>query len=118
MRSDNIDVDETGVLVYTGESVLRSIKILQKTEDAPLLYLQIFDHASPTVGTTAPSMVLPVPAGLSGRMVPFRYDLTGPQGGLKLGTALTIAVTTSHDGATGPDAGDEPDIVLDYQPLG
>jgi len=117
MLSKNAAVDETGVVISSVACLLRSIKVLQKTEDAPVLYLQVFNHASPTVGTTAPVMVLQVPAGITGTLVPETTKISGTRGGKYLATALTIAVTTTHDGNTAPDAGDEPDVDVDYQTL-
>ena len=118
MNSHNVNVDETGIAIHTGDVLVRSIKVLQKVVDAPVLYLQVYNAASPTVGTTAPSMVLPIPAGRANTQVRRRFDFSDQVGGIELGTALAIAVTTTHDGATGPDAGDEPDVEIDYQPIG
>jgi hypothetical protein len=118
MISANVNVDETGIDVVTGNVLLRSIKVLQKTGDAPALYLQLYNAASPTVGTTLPTMVLLVPAGLPSSHARTTYDFSNNLGGINFGTALALAVTTTHDGAVGPTAGDEPDVTIDYQTIG
>jgi len=118
MISANVNVDETGVDVVTANVLLRSVKVLQKTVDAPALYLQLYNAASPTVGTTAPTMVLPIPAGLASSFATATYKFSANIGGINFGTALALAVTTTHDGATGPTAGDEPDVTIEYHPIG
>lgn len=118
-RSRTAAQNATATAVRTGRTHLRNVRVRQRTTDAPRLFLQIFNAASPTVGTTAPEIVLPVPAG-SANMDSQGYDypMQGPRGGVELGTALAYAVTTTHDGNTAPDAGDEPEVIIDYEPLG
>jgi len=118
MISANVAVDESNVDIVTGNILLRSVKVLQKTVDAPVLYLQLFNAASPTVGTTAPTMVLPIPAGLAASFATATYKFSANLGGINFGTGLAIAVTTAHDTADAPDAGDEPDVTIEYHPIG
>jgi len=112
------DADETLVLVHTGKVLTRKIDVRQHTNDAPVLYLQLFDVVAPTVGTTAPNKVLVIPAGITKQVSVAVYNISGSLGGLSFGTALSFAVTTTHDGSTGPDAGDDPEVILDYTPIG
>ena len=118
MISLNVNVDENEIDVVTANVRLRSIKILQKTDDAPVLYLQLWNEAAPTAGTDKPTMALPTPAGLSKSHATYKYDFSANTGGIVFGTALALAVTTEPDGNTAPDAGDEPDVTIDYQTLG
>jgi hypothetical protein len=55
----------TVVGVRTGATLLRKIKVKATVFDSPVLYIQIWNTASGsvTIGTTAPIMVLQVPAG-------------------------------------------------------
>ena len=118
MVSRNVNVDKTAAVLHSGAVLLRVIRVLQKTDDAPQLFLQVFNTKSPTVGTTAPALVLPVPAGIKGQGVPYTYHFHGPRGGVELGTGLAIAVTAKYDDDTSPDAGDEPDVDVEFRPLG
>ena len=111
------DADETLVLVFTGENLLRDVKILQHTVDAPVLYLQIYDVVAPTVGTTAPNHVVRCPAGITGQVSVMKQTFHSSLGGIHHGTALSFAVTTTHDGNGAPDAGDEPEVILNYHPM-
>ena len=111
----------TVVGVHTGALLLRKIKIKATVLDSPVLYIQIFNTASGsvTLGTTAPIMVLQVPAGNAVTpLAEHTFIFVGPKGGYQLGTALTIACTTTHDGNTAPDAGDRPHVTVDYAPIG
>ena len=108
--------DETVGVVHNGAASLTDIVVRQFTTDAPVLYLQVFNHASPTVGTTAPTKVIQIPAGRANEIVYERVRLETEQGGYPFGTAITLAVTTGHDNGTGPTAGDEPEVVAHWQP--
>jgi len=119
MQSRTDAQNATATEVRSGATLLKNFKVEQRTTDAPRLFLQIFNIASPTVGTDAPEVVIPVPAG-SGNFDSARLggQFQGNGGGLYLSTALSYAVTTTHDGNTAPDAGDEPVVILDYEQLG
>lgn len=106
----------TATVLRNGRAQVKSIKVEQWTFDAPVLYLQLFNTNNPTVGTTAPVMVIPIPAGstiLQGPQV--KAEFQSEYGGLPFATGLSLAVTTTHDGATGPDAGDEPRVTVHYE---
>jgi hypothetical protein len=111
----------TVVGVRTGATLLRKIKVKATVFDSPVLYIQIWNTASGsvTIGTTAPIMVLQVPAGDA--VTPLKeqtFIFVGPKGGMLLSTALSIACTTTHDGSTAPDAGDRPHVTVDYAAIG
>lgn len=110
----------TSTDVRDGACVVKSIKAIQRTVDAPVLYLQIFnDGTAPVVGTDAPVHVLQVPAGIADHQgVYIKEEFQGSLGGKYLTSGLSYAVTTTHDGATAPDAGDEPEVEIHYENLG
>lgn len=67
-------------------------------------YLQLFDNATPTVGTDAPKFIVGVPAGE-------QVTLSGsPIVGLQFLTAITMAATTTPTGGTAPTTG----VVVSY----
>jgi hypothetical protein len=91
----------------------------QRAAAAPRLFLQLFNTNAPTVGTTVPEIVIPVPAG-SGTVdeAVVKVVFKGSQGSLVLNTGLAYAVTTTPTGSTGPTGGQEPVVIVDYEPLG
>lgn len=111
-------VDEAPVVLRNGRALVASIKVTQFVFDAPALYLQVFNTNAPTVGTTAPVMVIPVPAGSTQWPEWTKIDFAGKRGGMHFATGLSVAVTTTHDGSTGPDAGDDPQVIIDWEPVG
>ena len=119
MQSRTEAQDETATVVRNGKCYVKNIRVEQRTTDAPALYLQVFNTNDPTVGTTLPTAVLPVPAGNANRDMAFNeVRCKSEVGGIYMGTGLSYAVTTDSTGNTGPDAGDEPVVVLDYENLG
>ena len=120
MNSITAALKDTVIACNTGVTLLKTIKWRQFTFDAPTLYIQIFNAAAADVvlGTTAPQMVVKVAAGETDRIMEGKVILEGAHGGTYLGTGLSYACTTTHDGSTAPDAGDEPWVRIDYQPLG
>lgn len=111
--------DETPLVLRNGRALVKSIQVEQWTPDAPALYLQVFNTNNPTVGTTAPVLVVPIPAGNSAlQKTEVKMEFQSQHGGLPFATGLSAAVTTDHNGATGPDAGDEPRVTIHYETLG
>jgi hypothetical protein len=53
----------TATAVRNGACIINRVRVRQYAGAAPRLYLQLFNTNAPTVGTTAPEMVIPVPAG-------------------------------------------------------
>lgn len=106
-------------VVRTGRSLLRSLRVKVYKAGAAEFYIQIFNTASPTLGTTAPIEVIRVPAAET--ILPLQdkvVNYEGPKGGQEFSTALTVACTTTHDGATVATSGQEPDVIVDYEQLG
>jgi hypothetical protein len=111
--------DEVAVAVRTGKTLITQVEVRQRTNDAPILYLQLFNAAAPTVGTTKPVSVVPVPAGNANvDIATGKYTFNSHFGGMYFATALAYAVTTTPDGSTGPDTGDEPQVDVHYEPVG
>ena len=95
--------DTTEQTVLAAACRVTAIEIARHAEQANEVYLQLFDVANPTPGTTAPRMVLPVPtvAVAGGGNSPHIYKYIFP-GGLRFGTACTAFCSTTDDGATAP----------------
>jgi hypothetical protein len=60
---------------------------------------------------------LQVPAGRTDFQFVARKVQFSGQGGEYFATGLSMAVTTTHDGSTAPQAGDEPEVILDFEPV-
>lgn len=118
-RSRTDAANATAVAVRNGRTHIKNIRVEQRASAAPQLFLQVFNTNAPTVGTTAPEVVVPVPAGQANMdLVTLDLPLMAKRGGLELGTGFAYAVTTTHDGLTAPTAGQEPTVIIDYEPLG
>lgn len=119
MQSRTAAQTATATVVRNGAVLLKNIKVEQRAVAAPRLFLQIFNTNAPTVGTTAPELVIPVAAGNANKDST-RNELRahGEHGGLLLGTGCAYAVTTTHDGNTAPTAGQEPTVTIDYEHVG
>jgi len=119
LRSETAAANATAVDVRTGAVLIKNIKVAQRTVDAPRLFLQIFNVHNPSVGSTAPEIVIPVPAGNATLdSASLSVEAMTPVGGLYLSTGFAYAVTTTPSGSTNPDGGDEPRILIDYNQLG
>lgn len=111
--------------VRNGRCLVRNIRVAQRVAAAPELYLIVFNNNAPTVGTVSPTaqnMVIPVPAG-NANVDAAVLDLawTGKFGGLHFNTGLSYVVATTPNnanGVAGPTAGQEPEVIIDYEPLG
>jgi len=104
-------------LARTGSARLKNIRVTQRTGAAARLFLQVFDAVAPTVGTTLPTLIIPVPAGNTqsdGEVLETR--LSSNRGGAIFGTAISFAVTTTATGLTAPTAGQEPEVSIDWEP--
>ena len=111
-RTDNADA--TAVAVRNGATRVKRVTITQRSNTAARLYLQIFNSNSPTVGTTAPDAVVPIPAGRAGMQIIQTAIFAGNLGGLLLPTGCAYAVTTTPTGAAGPSGSDRPRIDLHW----
>lgn len=70
---------------------------VDNSANAAATYLQMFNNAAPTVGTTPPDCQFFVPATSKKT---FTFDFTG----LAFGTALSMACTTTAGGSTAPNS--------------
>lgn len=113
----NAAADETVVAVSSVQCRVKKITVIQHTFDAPVLYLQLHNLAAPTLGTSKPADVIQIPAGVVGQPAKRVLTYSGNYGGWWLSTALGIGVTTAPDGLTGPTAGDEPEVIIDYEKM-
>ena len=106
----------TAVVVRAGITEVKRIRVKQFNSAAPRLFLQLFNTNAPTVGTTAPELVLRIPAGDSKKdSARAQYQINGND--MNFATGLSYAVTTTHDGNTAPTAGHEPEVIVDWEPL-
>lgn len=85
----------TAVVAKASSAVLYELE-LDNTANAAASYFKIYNHGSPTVGTTVPDWVIMVPASTSRSLV--------IPGGLTFGTAMSYAATTAGgtSGSTSP----------------
>jgi len=87
------------------------------TIDVPLAaaaetFIQLWDNAAPTPGTTTPRVVLPIPrVALMGLRRRISYIFPG---GLVFGTALSWEPTTTYNGSTIPVGADLPLAIAVY----
>ena len=88
------DLDEVAVVVRPGAGHLHGV--VAYNASASWVFLQVFDHAAPTVGTTKPVLVLPIPP--TGAM-----DYV-PAAAIQFSTAISIACTATATGAGAPAA--------------
>lgn len=65
-------------------------------------FLQLFDAAAPTLGTTTPNDVLEVPLPANAALgIKQTHVVVFPGGGKRFATALSVGCTTTYNGATG-----------------
>lgn len=109
----------TATNIRSGRTKIKKISVRPGSTTASRVFLQVFDSNSPTVGTTEPIDVLRVPAGDAAVQAPWeKYIFASSYGGKDYPTGLSIAVTTTPTGASGPSAGAEPEVIVDWEPLG
>lgn len=117
MISRTPTANATGVVASATPVRINSITVRQRSAVAPRLYLQLIDRASATIGTHAPADVVSIPAGRTEHQsVNKKVEYSGTNGGLQFGTGLVYAVTTDINGSTNPNAGDEPEVIIDFEP--
>lgn len=124
-RTANQGAAATNVSSGSAKSELSSVVIETPDGMTNKVFLQIFDNSSPTVGTTVPDIVVPIPAppvdtilgqNIKGKKK-YKVVLAGPKGGLDFSSGLSYAVTTTGNGNTDPAAGDKPTVLVFYQPV-
>lgn len=100
--------DETVHTIKASAGKLLGISIANY-DNAPR-FAQIYDvSGTVTVGTTTPTLVLPIPAG-SGAAFTGQFSQFFGDGGIAFANAIKIAITTTATGATGPTQ----DLVASY----
>src|SRR5262245_19210802 len=96
----NLDVDETGVLVRAKAVTLKGYYVLNAA--ARIRYLKLYNNtAAPTVGSTTPTLTIPIPAASGANMYNHRGLVDFPKG---LGVGATTAIADADTGA--PSAND------------
>lgn len=100
------DVDETEETVSSVPATLFGWTIINDHATVPA-YVQFYDSAAVTPGTTAPKIMICVPA-LDSKSQEF-------VGGITFNTAITVASTTTPTGATGT-ATDDVSVSAMYLP--
>lgn len=87
--------------IRSGATTVYEVDI-DNTANAAIEYVKLYDNAGPTVGTTAPNVILPIAASSRKR---YKFE-----GGLVFATGLSAACVTAAGtaGTTGPTS----DVVL------
>ncbi len=80
--------------VDAGSCTLWLVLIDNTGNDSDRVYLKLWDHAAPTVGTTAPNLTLPASAGQTVTMAIL-------PAGLAFATGLSLACVTNGGGTAG-----------------
>jgi hypothetical protein len=119
-RTYDKDADNTVVVIRTGATRIKAVLVRQRTFDAPVLFLKLFDDATVTMNAQAADFSIRVPAGRAGvDAQTAKIIFAGNEGGLIFATALTYGVSKLNTVSdTTPDAGDEPEVIIDWEPLG
>src|SRR3990167_9992124 len=88
------DADNTVVVIRNGATRVKSVTVRQRTFDAPVLFLKLFDDATVTMASQAADFSIRVPAGRSDVDAQVaKVVFSGNEGGLIFATALTYAVS-------------------------
>lgn len=108
--------DTTDIIASATPVRLKAVVVDVPAASSALGFVQLFDSADATPGTTAPFIVLPIPrVATMGSRRRLKYVFAG---GVVCGTGLTWLVTTTHDGATVPTGADVPlAIEVHYEKL-
>ena len=105
--------DTTEISASATAARLKAVVFTPISGAAGEVFIQLWDVANPTPGTTAPRHVIAVPIFTG---VPRRRKVIFP-GGFPFATALTWFVSTTHDGATAATT-DAPSVVdIYFEPI-
>ena len=89
--------DTTDIIASAVPTRLKSVRILVNQDASVASYVQLFDSADATPGTTVPTDVISVPSPTTGsRKMAYNVNF----GGKYYGTGLTWFVATTATGAT------------------
>lgn len=93
------DADGTSEANVTGGAVTIYLIEIDNTANASTrVYLKLYNAAAPTIGTTAPDIVIPCPGGTITRAA------LASASGISFGTALSFACVTNGGGTAGTTA--------------
>jgi hypothetical protein len=107
--------DTTEVAVTTAATWVKGVEVTVQEDSTAEVYVQLFNATGVTPGTTAPNVVLPIPAVTADNRKKRKYVFPG---GLAFGIALEWFVSTTHDGATAPTTDNLPlEAILYYEPM-
>lgn len=95
--------DDTEVTATGSAGRLLAVRIQSNPSQQNTIFLQIWDATNPNPGTTAPTMVLPIPATHASRRGGSKYHFAQ---GVLFATAITYLVTTTATGDTVPTSND------------
>ena len=90
------DADENANNDVTGTSgTIYMIELDNSGNPTETVYLKIYDSAAPTIGTTAPNIIVPAPANQ-------RVTLASPEGLAFTNLSFCVVTTAGTAGSTGP----------------
>ena len=92
--------------VFNGPCTLKSLAVKNSQANDEYAYVWIFDHADPTLGTTAPKMVWRVEKYSTGQKNSGYADIPLPGDGIVISTALSVAMSNDNAGTTPPTSAD------------
>jgi hypothetical protein len=98
--------DATQDDLNSGAATVYLVQITNTANLATKVYFKLYNAANPTIGTTAPDMVIPCPGGSTVKMAIIE--------GCALSTALSVACVTNGGGTGGTTAptSDVPCIIV------
>ena len=107
--------DTTDIIASATGVRLTTVRVRQNPDSATAAYIQLFDSADATPGSTAPNDVIYLPAPAStGRQPEFNFDMNGKV----YATGLTWGVFTTATGGTASTTGAPILVEVHYAPGG
>jgi hypothetical protein len=104
--------DTTEQTVLAAPCRVHAVEVVPHNTQANEVYVQFWDNANPTPGTTDTKMCLPV-GSLTVAGGPKRRKFVFP-GGIRFATACTIFCATGPEGATAPTTTSLPPLINVY----
>lgn len=105
IRDDDADATSENDVLSGAATIIR-VKV-DNTANGHDVYLKLYNDAAPTVGTTAPNIVIPAKAGKSAILA-----IQGGSG-ISFGTALSFACVTT--GGTGGTTSPTNSVIVDIE---
>lgn len=78
-----------------------AIGVLRADAPGADTFVKIYDNAAPTIGTTVPEIEFRVPQAAQIGIGKGMIKIPLPGGGIRCGTAISVACTTTFNGSTG-----------------